>query len=353
MRRFASERVEKVGLPPGTIVHVGEERAERVRITVIDYSETECDEREAEAHECWPPREGAAVTWINVDGVHDVEALRQIGEVFGLHPLLLEDIAHTTQRPKTEDYGDYLFAVVKMLLHEGESSEIGVEQVSLVLGPNYVLSFQERPGDVFEAVRERLRGAKGRIRKEGADYLAYSLVDAIVDHYFLILEEVGDKLEALEDELVSDPAPDTPRAMHRMKSDVLFLRRCVWPLREVISSLARGDSPLIQQGTIPYLRDVYDHTIQVVDTIESLRDIISGMLDTYLSLLSNRMNEVMKVLTIIATIFIPLTFIAGLYGMNFKWMPELEWHWGYPASLLVMVVVALLMVAYFRRKTWL
>jgi len=229
------------------------------------------------------------------------------------------------------------------------------EQVSLILGPNFVISFQEegKEGDLFEVVRERLRSSKGKLRKMGADYLLYALLDAIVDGYFVILERLGERIEVLEEELLANPSQLTLQNIHTMKREMIFLRKSVWPLREVISGLQRGESPLITETTGPYLRDVYDHTIQVIDAVESFRDMLAGMLDIYLSSISNRLNEVMKLLTIIATIFIPLTFIVGVYGMNFKLMPELEWRWGYPAVWLVMVVVAGLMLAFFRRKRWL
>ena len=341
------------GLPPGTLVHVGEERTGKVRITVLDYSQTEFQEREVPVEECGQFKDTSTVTWINVDGIHELDIVEKMGEQFRLHPLLLEDIVDTGQRAKSEDQGDTLFTVLKMLYVDEEDGALKAEQVSLVIGSNFVLSFQEQEGDVFEQIRDRIRKNKGRIRKMGADYLAYSLIDAIVDNYFLILEGVGERLEALEEELISRATPEASGEIHRVKRDALFLRKSVWPLREVISSLARGESPLIRKDTLPYLRDVYDHTIQVIDTIETFRDMISGMRDAYLSVLSNRMNEVMKVLTIIATIFIPLTFITGVYGMNFKYMPETEWHWGYFVSLGLMAAVAALMIAFFKKRKWL
>ncbi len=350
--KFGSK--EKVGLPPGTLVHVGERKAEKVKITIIDYDREHFEEKEVEKiEECFPFKNKPTITWINVDGLQDVKIVEKIGVHFGIHPLVLEDIVHTGQRPKGEDLGDYLFVVLKMIYHdEGEDGIMG-EQISLILGQNYVISFQEREGDVFNPIRDRIRNNKGRMRKAGADYLAYALIDAIVDQYFLVLEKFGEKIESLEEELVTNPTAETVHLIHKLKRDLIFLRKSVWPLREVISTLERGESPLIVEPTGIYLRDVYDHTIQVIDTIETFRDMISGMLDIYLSSVSNRMNEVMKVLTIIATIFIPLTFIAGIYGMNFKFMPELEWHWGYPTALIVMLVVVGFMVMYFRRKRWL
>jgi len=321
---------------------------------VIDFGPSEFEEKEvSSAEECFPFRDTPTVTWINVDGVHHLDIIERLGHHFGLHPLLLEDIANTGQRPKQEDYGDYLFAVVKMLYYDAGTRKTDAEQVSIVTGPNFVISFQEQEGDVFEEVRGRIRNDKGRIRKCGADYLAYSLIDSIVDNYFVILEGLGERIETVEEELIAGPGQQTSRKIHRLKGEALFVRKSVWPLREVIGSLARGDSKLIKPDTLPYLRDVYDHIIQVADTVDTYRDMISGMLDTYLSALSNRLNEVMKVLTIIATIFIPLTFVAGLYGMNFKNMPELEWPWGYPTALAVMAAAAGLMLVYFKRKKWL
>jgi magnesium transporter len=345
---------KQVGASPGTPVFVGERKAEAVKITIIDYDEAKFDERVVkEVAECFPCRETSTVSWINVDGLHDVEAVQRLAAHFGLHPLTVEDIVNTQQRPKLEEFEDYIYIVLKMLIYDGGSGEVESEQVSLVLGRNYVLSFQEKAGDIFEPVRERIRNGKGRIRKRGPDYLAYALIDAVVDHYFLILEASGERLEGLEDKVVADPRPETLREIHRLKRDMIELRRSVWPLREVIGALDRSESRLVDVSTRVFLRDVYDHTIQVIDTVETFRDMLSGMHDTYLSSISNRMNEVMKVLTVIATIFIPLTFIAGIYGMNFEFMPELGWRWGYFAVIGVMIVVALGMLKYFKKKNWL
>jgi magnesium transporter len=353
MRRFITRRSQKVGLPPGTLIHIGERKAEKVRISVIDYDEKQFKEIETETIEtCFPFKDSPTVTWINIDGLHEVDIIEKLGSCYNLHPLLLEDILNTGQHPKMEDFGDYLFFVVKMLEY-GENGVIEAEQVSLVLGPNYVISFQEHEGDVFNAVRERIRKNKGRVRKSGADYLAYALMDSIVDNYFLILENIGERIEATEQQLAENPTMETLHAIRELKKEMIFLRKSIWPLREAINGLERGESPLIHEYLNAYLRDVYDHTIQIIDTVESLRDMISGLLDVYLSSISNRMNEVMKVLTIFASIFIPLTFIAGIYGMNFKFMPELEWPWGYFAALCVMALAAGAMLVYFKRKKWL
>ena len=293
------------------------------------------------------------VTWLDIDGVHQTNILESVGRQVNLHPLVIEDIHNTYQRPKVEDYEDYLYIVLKMISWDANSEQIQAEQVSLVLGKNYVLSFKEDPGDIFDSIRTRLREGKGRLRKMGADYLSYALLDQVVDHYFIVLENLGEQIEDLEEGLVTSPDTSTIQNIHHLKRELIFLRKSVWPLREAISSLERGESPLFQPETLVYLRDVYDHTIQVIDTIETFRDMVSGMLDIYLSSVSNRMNEVMKVLTIIATIFIPLTFIAGIYGMNFVNMPELQWPWGYFVVWGVMIVIFIGMLIFFKRKRWL
>ena len=345
---------KKTGLSPGTLIHIGERKAEKTRLRLIDYDLNKLEEREIEnIEQCFPCRDSSTVSWINTDGLHDVEIIQKVGKHFDLHPLLLEDVVNTEQRPKLEDYEKYLFIVLKMLYYDEEGHVIIAEQVSLVLFPNLVITFQERTGDVFNPVRERIRHGRGRIRGAGADYLAYALMDAIVDNYFIILEKVGERIEEIEEELVANPSQQTLQKIHVLKREMIYLRKSVWPLREVISGLERGESPLIQKTTETYLRDLYDHTIQVIDTVETFRDVVSGMLDVYLSSVGNRMNEIMKVLTIIATIFIPLTFVAGIYGMNFDHMPELHKNWGYPVALLIMLFIALLMVGYFRRRRWL
>lgn len=354
MPKLVKKRSKKIGLPPGTLIHIGDKKTENVEITLINYDEAQYQEREIKKiEECFPFRDKPTVTWININGIHDAEIMGKIGEYVGLHPLLLEDIMNTDQRPKIEDFGDYIFIILKMIYYNEKKNEIEIEQVSLILGLNFVISFQEREGDVFNPIRERIRRGKGKMRKSGADYLAYTLIDAIVDNYFVILEGTGEKIEEMEEKLVANPTPNTLQGIHNLKRDMIFLRKSVWPLREVISGLERTESSLIEESTGIYLRDVYDHSIQVIDTIETFRDMISGMLDIYLSSISNKMNEVMKVLTIIATIFIPLTFIAGIYGMNFVYIPELQLRWGYFATLFIMAVVSIIMLIYFRKKKWL
>ena len=355
MAKLIKKRSKKAGLPPGTLVHIGEKRAGEPKITLIDYDEANFQERDVKTvEECFSFREKPTVTWINVEGVHQVEVVEKLGNCFGLHPLVLEDILNTDQRPKMEIYGDYIYIVVKMLYGSDPNRLVEAEQVSLILGSNFVISFQEgKEGDVFNPVRERIRSGKGLIQKMGSDYLAYSLIDTIVDNYFLVLESLGERIELLEEELVAHPTTTTLHGIQKFKNEMIFMRRVVWPLREVISGLGRKESPLIKETTEIYLRDVYDHTVQVMDAVEVYREMLSGMLDIYLSSVSNRLNSVMKVLTIIATIFMPLTFIAGIYGMNFKYMPELEWRWGYPAVWLIVMIIGISMLIYFKKKKWL
>lgn len=345
------KRSKKAGLPPGSMIHIGSKKTEKVKITVISYNGKKFTEKEVKnAKDCLKYRKKDSVTWININGIHKTEIISEIGKCFNLHPLLLEDIVNTDQRPKREDYGDYMFVVVKMLYYNEKG--INAEQMSIVLGPDYVISFQESEDDVFDAIRDRLRSGKGKTRELGADFLVYSLLDAIVDNYFGILEKTGEMIESVEEALTRDPGPKTLSKTHALRREMIFLRKSVWPLREVISGLLRSESKLISKNTDLYLRDVYDHTIQVIDTIETSRDMLSGMTDLYLSSVSNKLNEIMKILTIIGTIFIPLTFITGLYGMNFRYMPELEWEWGYPIALFAMAVVSVIMLVYFRKKRW-
>ena len=353
MAKLIRRTSKAAGLPPGTLIHIGKKKIEKPRIKIMNYDESNCEEREIEnVKECYDFKDAGGVTWINVDGIHQINILEQIGNCFGLHPLVMEDILNTEQRPKIDDLGNYIFLVSKMLYFD-RANHIESEQVSLILGRKFVISFQEREGDVFNSIRERISKGKGRIRKMGPDYPAYSLLDAIVDHYFVMLENLGSKIEEIEDELVSNPTTETMNRIHKLKRQIILLRKSIWPFREVIGIMEREQSQLIQESTLIYLRDIHDHIIQVIDTIETYREMLSGMVDIYLSSISNKMNQVMKVLTIIATIFIPLTFIAGIYGMNFKYTPELEWQFSYPLILASMLIAGSLMLYYFRRKNWL
>ncbi|RPJ52854.1 MAG: magnesium/cobalt transporter CorA [Acidobacteria bacterium] len=352
-KRWRRKRAKGPGSSPGTLVYMGEKAASKVRLSVIDYDEGRMVERDdIPLDQIGALKETATVSWINVEGVSDPNVIEEIGTRFGLHPLLLEDILNPRQRAKMEPYDTYIFLVLKMLYVE-KDGETRSEQVSFVLGPHYVISFLEDPGDIFDPVRERIRAQRGRIRLMGPDYLLYALVDAIVDHYFIVLECLEERIEKLEDEVFTRATPSTLHSIQHLKTELLYLRKSVWPLREALSGLLREDCQLLSDKTEFFFRDVYDHTIQVIDTLESLRDTVSGLLDIYLSSLSHRLNEVMKVLTIIATIFIPLTFIVGVYGMNFRFMPELDIPWAYPVVWAIMIAVGGVMLVFFRRKGWL
>jgi magnesium transporter len=348
------KRSEKAGLSPGTLMYVGEEKSGKPRITVMDYDATDFLEKEVgSVEECFPFKETSTVTWINVDGVHDASVIEKLGAYFDIHPLVLEDIMTTTQRPKTEDLGTALFVVLRMIEYSEQGVETTADQLSLILGPNYVLTFQETQGDCLDPVRDRIRSGKGRIRKQGPDYLAYAVIDSVVDNYFFVLEKLGERIDTLEEQLIAEPRRELLGEIHGLKREMIELRKSVWPLREVVSGLERSESPLIKESTGLFLRDLYDHAIQVIDTVESFREMLSSMVETYLSSLSNRMNEIMKVLTIISTIFIPITFLVGLYGMNFVHFPEIRWRWGYAFCWLLIIASVGGMFSFFRRKKWL
>lgn len=342
------------GLPPGTLVPPPHSEGRRVRIKSFNFDSKGFEEKELDSLDDIPqPRSESSVTWINIDGLADIDVLERLGELFGIPDLVLEDILDTNQRPKFEDHERFLFLVTKMFYYyEGEREPRG-EQVSFLLRDRMVITIQERAGDVFHEVRERIRNGRGRVRKRGPDYLLSALIDALVDQYFLVLETLGEQVAATEASIFSEAEPEGIQEIHHLRNRVIYLRRSVWPLREVVSHLLRGEQTLIEDSTRPFIRDIYDHTIQVADTLETFRDMLSGLLDVYLSTVSNRMNEVMKVLTIISTLFIPLSFVAGVYGMNFKFMPELDWRYGYPFVLFLMLAIALGFLWFFRKKKWL
>jgi len=345
---------KQVGLSPGTMVHVGEQRQGAARLELIEYAPDRLERRPlADLDACYRCPPAPAVAWFNLDGLADTALLGRFGDCFGIHPLVLEDIVNTGQRPKAEEYDSYLYLVLKMFSPHNSDGFKG-EQVSFVLGANWLLTFQEGlDGDLFAPVRERLKNEQGRLRNNGPDYLAYALIDVIVDNYFVLLEQIADGIEELETELMDNPSQETLQRIHRRKRQLLYLHKAIWPLREVISAMIRRESTLVKDETLVYLRDLYDHTVQVIEMVETLREMLGGMLDIYLSSVSNRMNGIMKVLTVIATIFMPLTFIVGVYGMNFKNMPELELRWGYPMIWLVMIAIAGGLVRFFSRKGWL
>jgi magnesium transporter len=348
---------DTAALPPGTLVHVGQPRTEGVKLTLLSWDEkgmgvVRSPTAKDLAGLAKAPA-GEAIRWLRVEGLAPVEQIEAIGRDFCLHPLVLEDIVNTHQRPKVEEYDDYIYMALRCLLAD-EAAPGGwrAEQVSLVLGRGWVLTFQEGHDPLLAPLAQRLESPQSRLRKKGADYLAYAVLDAVVDTYFGVLEGLGDRAEAVEDELLRAPTARTLKDLHALKRESLAMRKTLWPMREVVGGLERLDSALISAPTRVYLRDVYDHTVQIMDTGENLRDMLSGMLDIYLSSVSNRLNEVMKVLTIIATLFMPLSFIAGVYGMNFEHMPELKWPWGYYAALGLMAGVAAVMLFYFHRKKW-
>ncbi|MHB8709016.1 MAG: magnesium/cobalt transporter CorA [Desulfuromonadales bacterium] len=344
----------RVGLSPGTLLHIGARRLEQARLDLISYSPEQIEHQdELSAEECLERSRGPGIHWVNLLGIHDVHLVEQLGRGFGLNSLALEDLLDTGHRPKVENFGDSLLVILKILGVDETTARLTSEQVSIGLTPSAVLSIQEQPGDVFDGVRERLRSPKGRHRQRGADYLAYSLIDSVVDSYFPVLEHLGEILTDIEEELADRPQRATLQRIHELKRDLLVVRKAVWPLREVVSSLEREGSELIDERTLPFLRDLYEHLIQIIDTVEIYRDSVSGLLDLYLSSVSQRTNEIMKVLTVVATIFIPLTFLVGVYGMNFDIMPELHWRWGYPALWLMMIVCAAGMLVTFRWRKWL
>jgi len=354
MLRLFKKSAKPVGMAPGALVHVGEKKTEGVHVSLVDYNQDHVAEHESVAIDAFfPLQDEHSVTWLNICGLHDIELMAKLGHRLTIHPLVMEDILNTRQRPKMEDFEDYIYIVFKMLTYDSETEQINSEQISLIVGSQFVISFQETEGDVFDPIRERIRKGKGRIRKSGCGYLAYALVDAVVDHYFLVLEALGEKIENLEQDLMNNPEAPVLEAIHKLKREMILFRKQAWPAREMVNRLVKSESALIHESTGLFYSDVYDHVVQVIDTVESFRDILSSMLDLYLLTVSNRMNEVMKMLTIIATIFIPLTFIAGIYGMNFESMPELRFKYGYFTILGVMAVIGFVMVVFFKRKKWL
>lgn len=353
MSRLTRPRSRKAGLPPGTPIHIGERRRVETRISLVRYSARDFDHKLViDLADCFarPPE---TVTWVNVDGLHDTALLDELGRGFGLHPLVIEDILNTDQRPKIEDHGEYLYIVLRLLSWSTSGNGLVTEQVSLVLGPDFVLSFQEGSHDDFEPVRERLRSEPTRTRHPQADYLAYMLIDKAVDDYFLALEKFDDQVDALESEIVARPQRTTLAVLHRLRRDMVFLLRAIRPLREVTGRLERGEFAQVRPGVRIYLRDVYDHTLHALDTAETLRELLGGMLEIYLTSVTNRSNEVIKMLTLIATIFLPITFITSWYGMNFRHMPELDHPWAYPAVVVLSLAVAVAMLLYFHKKRWL
>lgn len=344
----------KAGLPPGSLVHVGKVRDTVRRISVIRYNKENIETFNIASLDELPRDRGKEeITWVNIEGLHDTEIIADLGCNFGIHPLVLEDILNTHQRPKFEEFADYLFVVLKALSFEPVQLTINHEQVSILVLKDFVFTFTEKSDDLFEPIRRRLEDGKGRLRCLGADYLAYVIMDTVVDRYFTMQDSLDEVLESLEDQLLSNPTSETLARIQRLKRELILVRRAISPVRELLSVIQRSESDLIHEKTGVYFRDVYDHAIRVTEAVDSSRDLITGMLDIYLSSVSNKMNEVMKVLTIFASIFIPLTFVAGVYGMNFEYMPELKWRWGYPLLWVVFIGITIGLLNYFRRKKWL
>ena len=354
-----SRQSQKVGLSPGSLVHIGERRMDAPRITVIEYDDQVLTERvlpslkDAKPH-CRAHDDRKTVVWLNIDGLHNAQFIEQLGQLFGLHPLVLEDVMNVGQRPKLEEYDDCLFGVLKMLDVDQETEKVMLEQISFVLGADFVVTFQERDGDVFDGVRDRIRHHKGKIRKLGADYLAYALIDAIVDNYFVVVENMSELVEDVEQRLQDHPEKVDGNDIHILKREMLFLRRAILPAREVLGQLARHDeNELISSGVEVYFRDVQDHVLQATESLETTREMLASLLDIFHSTQSNRMNEIMRILTVISTIFMPLTFLVGIYGMNFENMPELKWEYGYFLCLGALFLVGLGMFIYMKKTRWL
>jgi len=345
---------DTIGQSPGALIHVGEQKVENVRIDMLEYDDKTIDEKtDVKIEDCIESKDKPNVTWINVIGIHDPHIIETFGNSFEIHPLHQSNIMNTELRPSIEVSDKYVLILLKMPHFVKETQKLELEQISIVLAKHHVITFQEIEADFFDQIRNRLRSNTGTIRNQKSDYLTYAIVDAIVDSYFLVIERIGDITEELEEELMQNPTADTMQTIQTLKRRMIALRKSIWPAREIIDFLGRDSTMLISDNTRTYLRDVYNHTVQVIDTIEGLRDVIGGMLDTYLSSVSNRMNEVMKTLTIIAAIFIPITFIAGLYGTNFVYVPELQWEYSYFAMLSVMAVITTLMIIWFKKKKWL
>jgi magnesium transporter len=344
-----------VGAPPGTLVPQREKQPLEMSVGVMDYGPAQCHVRKSvRIEDTYALRDSDSVSWIDIEGLSDTETLTKFGEHFGLHALVLEDILNTHQRPKLEEYENYFYVVARMLIAgEHPTDPVHSEQVSFILGKNFLITFQEIPGDVFDPVRQRVEQGRGKSRKMGPDYLLYALLDAIVDNYFVTLQSLADRIETVEQSIVWQPKRGDLDDVHRLRRELLYLRRNVWPLREVVASLDRTDSPLIADETKVYLRDLHDHVVQVMDSVESFRDVLMSLQDLYMSAISNHINEIIRVLTIISTIFVPLTFIAGVYGMNFHYFPELTWKYGYLAFWVVSIVITVSLLAFLRRRGWL
>lgn len=351
--KYIKHHSKKHGLPPGSIVHIGEKKVDKAIIEVIDFDNEHLQKVDAEnVNSIFKYKDSSTTSWINIVGLHETEILKEIGQKFEIHPLVIEDILNTDQRPKIEIFDDSIFITLKMISFNDDQRTLNIEQVSIILGKNFVFTFQEKRGDVFQPIRERLKNSKGRIRNNKHDYLVYALMDVIVDHYFIVLENISDIIEDLEVTVNKSHDQSNIESIYSIKRELLLLKKSIWPLRDIVKDLLEEDNEIISSNSEIYLKDLSDHIIQLIEVTETYRDMASGLMDTYMSMVSFRMNEVMKVLTIIATIFIPLTFIAGIYGMNFDVMPELHWRWGYFSIWGLMIFIFIGMLVYFKRKKW-
>jgi magnesium transporter len=355
MRSELHHRVKKAGQPPGTLLYTGTEKTLTPQLTVTCYSTDNFHQATStKLADCFSKKTEAGLTWLHMEGLNNEKLLAQVAKRYQLHPLTVEDILNVTQRAKIEEFDNYVFITMKMFSWNALSQSLAIGQFSLVLGENFILSFIEHKTSLFNDIKQRLSASANQpLREQGCDYLAYRLIDTLVDQYFVALEGIGEQIETLEERIIADPTPKNSRTLYKLKHKILGVRKAIWPMREVVSHLLQTDRRFVKPFTQIYLRDVYDHIAQAIDTVETFRDMLASILDIYLSSLSNRMNEIMKVLTIISTIFIPTTFVASIYGMNFKYMPELDWHWGYPCALAVMLLITIGMLIYFRRKKWL
>jgi magnesium transporter len=354
MRESFSNPSEKSGLPPGSLVHVGDILETITRMSLIDYSKDHLEERQIQyVDDILEYKDSTTVTWVIIEGLTDIDAIEKMGQLFGIHPLVLEDILNTHQRPKFEEYDDYLYVVLKSLVKDPDAFAINYEQISLLVIKNFIFIFREKTDDLFLPIRQRLKNSKGHIRNLGSDHLMYTILDTIVDQNFVLIDALDESVTMLEDELFSEPTHETLNALQKLKRETISIRRNISPIRELLAGLLRSESPLIKESTHIYLRDVSDHTIRALESIETYRDIFSSLVEIYISSVSNKMNEAMKVLTIFAAIFIPLTFLAGIYGMNFEYMPELKWKWGYPTIWSLFIAIPVVLLVYFKKKKWL
>lgn len=350
---FKHSSAKKIGLAPGSVVHIGHRLETDVKIKLLEFSKDQLIEQECINPKDWLPfKNKQTVKWFRVSGLHDVELIEELGRRFDIHPLVLEDIVNTHQRPKIEEYDNLIYIVFRIINFDSETITFQNDQLSILIGSNYILTFEEKESDLFQPIVQRIKNSHGKFRTQGADFLSYSIIDLIVDHYFLIEDSLTEIVELLEDELLLSPQPEMLNKIQKLKRGMIFLRRSVSPLREVLAALLRSESSLISESTKIYIRDVYDHAIRVIEGLDSFRDLTAGLLEIYLSSISNKMNEVMKILTVFASIFIPLTFFAGVYGMNFEFMPELKWRWAYPLFWIITIVTSVSLLIYFRRKKW-